>query len=84
MWLSGKHVLIQTSSRPQQAVAPVSWAPSPISALLQPTVLVSKRQGQKHLEPTAEPKSTMVPRNALRHRADDRLQAGWSTWPASN
>ena len=56
---------------------------SPIPALLQPTVLVSKRQGQKHLEPTAEPKSTVVPRNALHHHADDRLQAGWISFSIS-
>lgn len=79
VWLSGKHVFIQASSRSQQAVAPVPWASSPILALLLPTVLVSKRQGKKHLEPTAEPKSILVQRNALRHHATDRLQAGWGT-----
>lgn len=63
---------------------PVSWAPSATRALLLPTLLVSKRQGKKHLEPTAEPKSTVVPRRTLRHHAVDRLQAGWSAWPASD
>lgn len=84
MWLSGKHVFIQASSRSQQAVAPVPWAPSPILALLLPTVLVSKRQGKKHLEPTAEPKSITELRSALRHHTADRLQAGWGGWPASD
>lgn len=63
---------------------PVSWAPSATPALLLPTLLVSKRQGKKHLEPTAEPRSTVVPRRTLRHHAVDGLQAGWSAWPASD
>lgn len=79
MWLPGKHLFLQASSRPQQAVAPIPWAPSPILALPLPRALISTRQGKKHLEPTAKLKSILARRNhALRHHAADRLWAGWS------
>lgn len=78
MWLSGTHVFLQASSRPQQAVAPIPWSPSPIPALLLPRALISTRQGKKHLEPTAKLTSILVRRDALRHHTADRLRAGWT------
>lgn len=65
-----------------RAAGPCRLWPRPLGSLPYPSppaapVLISERQGKKHLEPTAEPKSILVQRNALRHHAADRLQAGW-------